>query len=102
MPTVSRLSLLLASMLLMTIFAASAPAAEPAAAAPAASAIPPEEIDRDGKRIAGYALMTDSERGGYRSQLFFMKTMAERDAFRAEHRKAMQQRAKERGVTLQE
>jgi hypothetical protein len=74
-----------------------------AADAPAATGqVPPEQLDRDGKRIVGYELMTDSERAGYRSTLFFMKTLPERDAFRAEHLESMKKRAKERGVTLQQ
>jgi hypothetical protein len=74
-------------------------------AAPAAAAAtkpPPEEMDRDGKHIVGYDLMTESERAGYRSTLFFMKTLPERDAFRAQHLDSMKKRAKERGVTLKE
>jgi hypothetical protein len=75
-------------------FAADAP--------PATAQIPPEQLDRDGKRIVGYELMTESERAGYRSTLFFMKTLPERDAFRAQHLESMKKRAKEKGVTLQQ
>jgi hypothetical protein len=81
-------------------------AANAADQAPAASGTPtqatPAPVDRDGKPIFGYELMTDQERGGYRSTLHFMKTLAERDEFRAQHRGAMLKRAKEKGVTLKE
>jgi hypothetical protein len=93
---------------LLAALAAIAPGASVIAAdqAPPATATatkpPPEEIDRDGKHIVGYDLMTESERAGYRSTLFFMKTLPERDAFRAQHVDAMKKRAKERGVTLKE
>ena len=93
---------------LLAALAAIAPGASIIAAdqapPPAATATkpPPEEIDRDGKHIVGYDLMTESERAGYRSTLFFMKTLPERDAFRAQHLDAMKKRAKERGVTVKE
>jgi hypothetical protein len=60
------------------------------------------EVDRDGKVIYGYKLMTDTELGGYRSQLFFIKSLEDRDAVRAEHRKAMDKRAAERGMKIEE
>ncbi|MDP9130477.1 MAG: hypothetical protein M3N35_08835 [Candidatus Binatota bacterium] len=63
---------------------------------------PTPQIDRDGKVIYGYQLMNATELGGYRSQLHFMKTLEERDAARAEHRKLMDKRAAERGVKLDE
>jgi hypothetical protein len=63
---------------------------------------PAPQIDRDGKVIYGYQLMNATELGGYRSQLHFMKTIEERDAARAEHRKLMDKRAAERGVKIEE
>jgi hypothetical protein len=60
------------------------------------------EVDRDGKVIYGYKLMTETELGGYRSQLFFIKSLEDRDAVRAEHRRAMDKRAAERGVKIEE
>ena len=57
-------------------------------------------IDRDGKPIYGAELMTEQELGGYRLLMHFTKTLEERDALRAEHRKSMERRARERGVTL--
>jgi hypothetical protein len=63
---------------------------------------PAPQVDRDGKVIYGYALMNTTELGGYRSQLHFMKTIEERDAARAEHRKLMDKRAAERGVKIDE
>jgi len=97
-------SALLPAIVGFAVWVAAGPANHASAAdePPAKEAIPPEQIDRDGKRIVGYDLMTDSERAGYRSTLFFMKTLPERDAFRAQHLEAMKKRAKERGVTLQQ
>lgn len=63
---------------------------------------PAPQIDRDGKVIYGYALMNATELGGYRSQLHFMKTIEERDAARAEHRKLMEKRAAALGVKIEE
>jgi len=50
--------------------------------------------------LYGSQLMTPAERAEYRSKMRSLKTQEERDAFRAEHHKMMQARAKERGVTL--
>jgi hypothetical protein len=44
--------------------------------------------------------MTDAERAEYRAKMRAMKTNEEREVFRLEHHKKMQERAKERGVTL--
>lgn len=52
--------------------------------------------------IFGHQLMTDAERAEYRAKMRALKTPEEREAFRAEHHKLMQERAKERGVTLPE
>lgn len=51
-------------------------------------------------RIYGHQLMTPDERIEYRSKMRFLKTPEECDAFRAEHHKKMQERAKEKGITL--
>jgi hypothetical protein len=50
--------------------------------------------------IYGSQLMTRQERMEYRNQMRSMKTQEERNAFRLEHHKKMQERAKERGLTL--
>jgi hypothetical protein len=60
------------------------------------------QLDRDGKRICGYDLMTDSERAGHRSMLHATKSLEDRDAIRADQCKRMQQRAAEKGIKLQE
>lgn len=52
--------------------------------------------DRDRERIYGYDLMTDAEREAYRERLRSFER--EREAFRLEHRRAMQDRARARGV----
>jgi hypothetical protein len=78
------------------------PSAPPAASAAPTPAENPQMFDRDGKRIVGFELMSESERAGYRSMMFSIKDPAARDQARAEHRKAMLKRAAERGVKLQE
>ena len=50
----------------------------------------------------GWQLMTQQERNEYRSKMQSMHTMQEREQFRMEHHKLMQERAKERGVQLPE
>lgn len=60
--------------------------------------------ERVGKReiIPGSELMTPAERETYRRRYAAAKTDQEREAFRAEHVKAMQERARVRGLQLQE
>lgn len=55
---------------------------------------------RDQDRIFGSQLMTQQERIEYANRMRSMKTEQERQAFRLEHHKQMQDRARERGVTL--
>lgn len=50
--------------------------------------------------IYGSQLMTRQERIEHRNRLREMKTEEERNAYRLEHHKRMQERARERGVTL--
>jgi hypothetical protein len=50
--------------------------------------------------IYGSQLMTQQERIEYRTRMRSMKTLEERNALRIEHHQKMQERAKERGVTL--
>lgn len=50
--------------------------------------------------IYGYRMMTDQERNEFRERMRNAKSAEERQAIRDEHHKAMQARAKERGVTL--
>lgn len=53
-----------------------------------------------GNTVYGYQLMTAQERVEYREKMRSMKTVKEREAFRLEHHKLMQKRAREKGVTL--
>ena len=76
-------------------FAADAPA-------PVTAQSNPEQFDRDGKHICGYSVMTDPERGGFRSIMHNTKTLEDRDLIRAENCKAMRKRAQEKGVPLDE
>jgi hypothetical protein len=50
--------------------------------------------------VYGSQLMTPQERLEYRNRMRSMKTQEERNAFRLEHHRKMQERAKERGVSL--
>ncbi|MBK5207650.1 MAG: hypothetical protein JJD98_20340 [Polaromonas sp.] len=55
---------------------------------------------RDQDRIFGSQLMTQQERIEYANRMRSMKSEQEREAFRLEHHKQMQDRARARGVTL--
>ena len=55
---------------------------------------------QDSTPIYGSQLMTQQERIEYRNQMRTLKTQEERNAFRVEHHKRMQERAKEKGLTL--
>lgn len=50
--------------------------------------------------IYGSQLMTEQERVEHRNQMRNMKTEAEREAYRMEHHKRMQERAQAQGITL--
>jgi hypothetical protein len=50
--------------------------------------------------VYGSQLMTNQERIQYRNRMRAAKTVEEREQIRLEHHKQMQERAKERGVTL--
>ena len=50
--------------------------------------------------IYGSQLMTPQERMEYRSKMRSLKTRQEREAFRLEHHKEMQERARARGMQL--
>ena len=98
--------------LVPTLIAASAAAVMLAAAADSASQaqvrqreqVQQRTQERAGKReiIPGSELMTPAEREAYRRRYAAAKTDQERAAFRAEHVKAMQERARVRGLQLQE
>ena len=71
----------------------------PSVAMPAAAAAPP---DREGKKVCGWTLMNESERGGYKNIMHQTKELADRDGIRTDHCARMQARAKERGVPAEE
>lgn len=52
------------------------------------------------QNIYGSQLMTVQERNEHQQHMRTLKTQQERDQFRSEHHTKMQERAKERGVTL--
>lgn len=51
-------------------------------------------------RMYGYELMTPQERMEYQTKMRAMKTEQERETYRMEHHKLMQERAKAQGKTL--
>lgn len=55
---------------------------------------------QDQDRIYGSELMTRQERNDYRNRMRTLKTRQEREAFRLEHHKQMQERARAQGKTL--
>jgi hypothetical protein len=71
----------------VSLFAAEQPFASPA---------------RKSEPIYGYRMMSDPERNEYREKMRNARSAEERQAIRDEHRKLMETRAKERGVTLPE
>lgn len=52
------------------------------------------------EQVYGWQMMTEQERNEYMTHMQSLKTEQEREQYRAEHHKMMQERAKERGVTL--
>lgn len=61
---------------------------------------PAKEQVQKQEQIYGSQLMTQKERNEHRAKLRAAKTAQEREQIRLEHHKQMQERAKERGVTL--
>jgi hypothetical protein len=55
---------------------------------------------QDQERVYGSELMTPQERSEYHNRMRVLKTEQEREAFRLEHHKLMQERAKAQGKTL--
>lgn len=50
--------------------------------------------------VYGYQLMTEQERAEHRAKMQSFQTEQEREAYRQEHHKMMQERARAQGVTL--
>lgn len=50
--------------------------------------------------IYGYQLMTEQERAEHRAKMQSFQTEQEREAYRIEHHKMMQERARAQGITL--
>jgi hypothetical protein len=106
MKSLSRLSQACAGALLLALAGAPVFAEEPTSTSALTAASAPADnsrmYDRDGKRIPGYELMTETEINGYRALMFSIKDPQAREQARQEHRKAMEKRAAERGVKLQD
>jgi len=62
--------------------------------------VPSISVAAEQEQIYGSQLMTRKERAENRAKMRSLKTPEERDAYRLEHHKKMQERAKEKGVTL--
>ena len=60
------------------------------------------DSNRERDRIYGWQLMSPVERQLHRQKMRSFKTREEREAYRKEHHKKMQERAKEKGVELQD
>jgi len=69
---------------------------------PVTVAAPAAAQEQAQETVYGSQLMTAEERAAYRQRLMAAKTEEERNQIRAEHHVRMQERAKERGVTLPE
>jgi hypothetical protein len=70
-------------------------------AAPAAAQMQGRDsMMQEHDRIYGYELMTPQERDEYHARMRALNTEQEREAFRLEHHKKMQARAKTLGKTL--
>jgi len=54
----------------------------------------------EGRQAYGWQLMTQQEREQHRMKMQSMETREEREAYRKEQHEMMEQRAKERGITL--
>jgi hypothetical protein len=81
-------------------FAFAAAGAFAQATTPAVPAVPQATAQAD--RVYGYQLMTPEERTAYQEKMRAAATWEERQKIRDEHRALMDQRAKEKGVTLAE
>ena len=66
------------------------------------AAAQPADQPRRSEPIYGYRMMNDAERNEYREKMRTARSTEERQALRDEHRKLMESRAKERGITLPE
>ena len=62
----------------------------------------PQAQEQVGERVYGWELMSDEERREHRLQMRSLKTQEERERYRQEHHRKMQQRAREMGVELPE
>lgn len=62
----------------------------------------PDDAKQAQARMYGYGLMTDEEREAYNARLMKAKNAEEREQIKAQHRKEIQERARERNVDLDE
>lgn len=87
-------------MLALAMSAAAAAQAQDSMREPMQSRDQVETQDRE--RVYGYELMTPQERNEYHARMRTLTTAQEREAFRLEHHRKMQERAKAQGKTLPE
>ena len=69
-------------------------------AIPAAFAADPPAQNQAQEQVYGSQLMTPQERTEYQAKMRAAKTNEEREQIRAQHHEEMQERAKQRGMTL--
>jgi hypothetical protein len=98
--TASRSLAMLNETLVAAFLAILAPAPAKAADTPSAPAVTVQKKAAAQDKVYGSQLMTAEERNTYRDRMKQAKTSTERDRIREAHHVEMQQRAKERGVTL--
>jgi len=83
-------------------FSTGAMAEEPTTSASSSKPTNELQIDRDGKQVCGWNLMSESERGGYKNIMHQTKELADRDAIRTDHCARMQARADARVAPAEE
>jgi Na+-translocating ferredoxin:NAD+ oxidoreductase RnfG subunit len=84
------------STLILSLYAAMGVSMHAAAQVPAQMQVQTQ----DREQVYGAELMTLQERNEYQARMRSLKTEQEREAFRLEHHKLMQERAKAQGKTL--
>ena len=59
-----------------------------------------QELRNSEDSVYGWQLMNEEERRAHRRQMRLLQTEEERERYRLEHHRLMQERARDRGVTL--
>lgn len=67
---------------------------------PVQDAVKSQTRDADEDVVYGWQIMSPKERAEHRTKMRSLKTKSEREAYRLEHHQQMQERAKQKGMTL--